>query len=289
MTGAVQRKRLRQASRLAAQGRREEAETQLNALVATTPDFPAAWLKLGHVRLAGDKPREAFEAYSRAATFIETAAEASARIGRLAKPGPADHLRARGFKIALLVDPTHAAAITDLADLQGGVLLSWFAVAVTSNEIEIDPFRELINRGWTGRAHRLAKIAAVTRPGSSTTQNGLANTAFRREDFEANARFLERAALCSPDNRDIQIAAIEAFFRTGAFERAEAHAMRALSIGDASPASPPLLFWLGRIQRRLGRYADARARFAETLGADEDFRLSVDLVEQGVRPEDFQP
>lgn len=286
MTGAVQRKWLRQASRLAARGHHEEAEARLSKLVATTPDFPAAWLELARVRLARDKPREAFEAFKKAATFLETAAEASTGLGRLVKPGAADHLRARAFKIALLVDPVHAAAVTDLADLEGGERVAWYALAVTLNDVDIDPLRELIDRGWTERALWLAKIAAVTSPASWALQTGLARVMFRREDLEANARFLVRAALCAPTDLNVQIAAVEALFRIEAFERAETHATRALSMDKASP---PLLFWLGRIQRRLGRYADARARFGETLGADEEFRFSIEIVEQGVQNEDFQP
>lgn len=291
MTGTIQRKRLRQASQLAARGRHEEAEKRLVTLTTSAPEHAEAWLELGQVRLKRDKPRDAFEAFEKAATFIGTSAEAHARLGRLAKPGAGDHLRARNFKIALLVDPTHAAAITDLVDLAGGKLISWYAVAITTSDTDTDPLRELINRGWTDRALRLAKVAAVTRPVLAATQRGLASVAFRREEFEANARFLKQTAVLAPDDFIAQIAATEALFRIDALESAEvhahrAHACRAHATGVSGAAA---LFWLGRIQRRLGRFADARARFAETLHVDGDFRLRISVVEQGVDPGDFEP
>lgn len=286
MTGTLRRKRLRQASEMVALGRLEEAEERLVALVTPAPDFAVAWLELGRVRLARGKSLEAFEAFGKAAHFVQTAAEARMRLGRLARPGPGDHLRARNFKIALLVDPTHAAALTDLADLTGGKVLGWYAAAITSSDIDTDPLRELINRGWNERALRLAKIAAVTRPTPMKTQRWLASIVFRREDFEGNARFLKQAAVCSPGDFNAQIDAVDALFRIDAYDLAETYAERALMIDGAAA---PALFWLGRIQRRLGRFSDARARFAETLRADENFGLRVNVVEQGVHPGDFEP
>lgn len=286
MSGAREQDGLDQAMQLAAHGRHEEAETKFEALVEAAPDLAAAWLELGKTRLARGKPREAFEAFGHAAGYLDTAAEARSRLGRLARPGPGDHLRERNFKIALLVDPRHCLALADLADLRAGPMLVRFALAFISTVAETDPFRELLNRGWIERALRLAKIASILAPDQAPRQRDLATMLFRLEDFDGNARHLKRAAVGAPGDLNAQIEAVDALFRIEEMDLAEIYADRAVATGGATA---PGLFWLGRVQRRLGRFEAARATFAETLGADSDFGLRVNVVEQGIHPGDFEP
>lgn len=284
MTGISRRKRLRQAIALKIQGRFDDAEKTLSALVAADPGFAEAWLALGDVRLSRSKARPAFEAFSRAAGFIETAAEASAALGRLGTPGPGDHIRRRNFRRALLVDPTHVPALTDLAALGNGAVTRWFAVTAVSVESDHDPFLELIKRGNLAPAIRLARIVAVIGPGRASTRRDLAAIVFRLEDLESRARHLERAAVLLPTRFDSHIEAVDALFQAEDLDGAERYARRSLEI---DPTSALALFWLGRTQRRLGRFDAARATLAEALRRDETFALRIQVVEQGIGADDF--
>ena len=282
--GIVQRKRLRQAIALKNQGQLDNAEKILSALVAAMPTFPAAWLELGNVRLSRSEARLAFDAFARAAGFHETAAAAYLALGRLATPGPGDHIRDRNFCRALLVDPGLVPALTDLTDLRGGVATQWYAVAAVSVERAGDPFQELIKRGKPRPAIRLARIAAVSRPSLPATQRDLAALVFQLEDLESQGRYLERAAVLLPAQMDVQIEAIGALFQSEDVHAAERVVHRALEIDRDSALA---LFWLGRIQRYLGRFDAARETFAVAMRNDESFAARIQVVLQGVNPEDF--
>lgn len=285
MTGVLHRKRLRQALDLKSLGRLEDAETQLKTLTETAPDFSVAWLELARVRLDRGLAREAFETFNRAATFMETAADARLHLGRLARPGAGDHLRDRNFRMALAIDPALVPALADLSDLRAGRMISRFVVAAVSSSAATDPYRELINRGWTSRAVRLARAAAMTRPESVAVQRDLAELAFRVEDLDAKARHLKRAAVGLPKDAEAQIQAAEALFDAESFAEAEVHARRALAIGSAEAAA---LFWLGRIQRRLRCFDEAEETLARAVRSDPGFDLRVQIVRQGIHPGDFR-
>jgi tetratricopeptide (TPR) repeat protein len=282
--GIVQRKRLRQAIALKNQGQLDNAEKILSALVVAAPSFPEAWLELGNVRLSRSEARLAFDAFARAAGFLETAATAYLALGRLATPGPGDHIRDRNFRRALLVDPCLVPALTDLTDLRGGVVTGWYAAAAVSVERAGDPFQELIKRGKPRPAIRLARIAAMSRPGLPATQRDLAALVFQLEDLESQGKYLERATVLLPTQMDVQIEAVAALFQSEDVDGAERVIHRALKI---DPDSALALFWLGRIQRYLGRFVAARATFAAALKNDESFAARIQVVVQGINPEDF--
>jgi tetratricopeptide (TPR) repeat protein len=284
MTGMLQRKRRRRAIDLKDQGRLEEAETILAALVASDPGFAEAWLELGNVRFDRAEGRLAFEAFTNAAGFIETAAEASTALGRLATPGPGDPIRRRNFRKALLAEPAHLPAMTDLAALGDGAARRWFPITAVSVERGESPFRELINRGKIGIAMPLARIAAVLRPGLPATQHDLGALAFRMENLEGKARHFKRAAVLLPNHLDAQIETVDALFQAEDFAGAEVYGRRALAIDRASPLA---LFWLGRILRYLGRFDEARSALDEARRRDERFALRIRVVEQGINPADF--
>lgn len=284
MTSIVRRKRLRQAIDLKNQGRLEEAENVLGALIAQDPGFAEAWIALGDVRLGRAEPRLAFEAFTIAAGYIQTAAEAHAALGRLATPGPGDPIRRRNFRQALLAEPSYPPAMTDLAALGDRAARRWFPVAVVSARRGEDPFRDLIRRGKFGIAIRLARIAAVVRPDLPATQQDLGVLVFRMEDIEGKAKHFKRVAALLPDHLDIQIAAVDALFQAEEFAGAEIHGRRALELDRASPLA---LFWLGRTLRYLGNFGEARAALTEARRRDESFALRIRVVEQGIHPVDF--
>lgn len=284
MTGIVQRKRLRQAIDLKNQGRLEGAEKMLSALVAAEPDFATAWLELGYVRLGRGEARPAYAAFARAAESADLAAEAYTALGRLATPGPGDHLRRGNFRKALLVTPSHVPALADLAALADGSVTRWFAVTAASVETGPDPFQDLIRRGNIAPATRLARIVGVVRPGLASVHRNLAVLAFRLEDQESNAAYLKWAATLLPSHLDVLVEATSALFQAEDLDGAERYARRALEI---DPSSPLVLFWLGRILRRLGRLDEARARLADALRHDDGFALRIRVVEQGISLEDF--
>jgi tetratricopeptide (TPR) repeat protein len=284
MTGVLQRKRLRQAVDLTNQGRLDDAEKILDAVVLATPDFAEAWLQLATVRLARSEARLAYEAFTRAAGFASTAAEARTALGRLARPGAGDHLRDRNFRQALLIDPTYLPALTDLAALRGGVVTRWFALSAGSGQGDQDPFRELINRRNIGPAIRLAQIAAVMRPASASARRNLARLVFQLEDLEGRAKYLKQATLFPSPPLGDQIEAVDALFQAQDLVGAERYARRAL---ETDPTSALALFWLGRTVRCLGRFDEARAALAEAERHDENFALRIRVVEQGINPADF--
>lgn len=286
MTGALHRKRLRQALDLKRAGKLSEAEERLDTLVAAMPDFAEAWLELARIRLDRVKAREAFDAFNRAAGFIETAAAARLSLGRLARPGAGDSLREWNFRIALLIEPALVPALTDLADLRPQAVLAWHAVAAAGCDAGADPYRELINRGWLARAIKLARIVAVVRPGTLVSERHLAVLAFHQEDLETRARHLKQAAALKPDDVEAQMQATDGLFQSERFAEAEIHARRAFALNEKNAAA---MFWLGRVERRLGGFAKAEATLARTVQADPDFGLRVQVVRQGVHPDDFRP
>jgi tetratricopeptide (TPR) repeat protein len=285
VTRIIQRKRLRQAIALKNQGRLEEAERVLAALVETNPELGGAWLELGNVRLGRSEARLAFEAFNRAAGFIDSAAEAHTALGRLATPGAGDHIRCRNFCQAVVLNPTCLPALTDLTELRGGATLNWFVIATVSNVEAKGPFQELIKRGKIEPSIQLARMAAVVRPDLTSTTLDLAALVFRLEDLEGKAKYLKRATVLRFAGLGTYIETVDALFQAEEFESARKYAQRALKI---DPDNAQTLFWLGRTQRRLDRFDESRATFAETLRQDESFAQRIQVIEQGVNPADFQ-
>lgn len=285
MTGIIQRKRLRQAIALKHEGRLEEAERILAAIVETSPEFGRAWLELGTVRLGRSKARLAFEAFNRAASFHDTAAEAHTALGRLATPGPGDRLRCRNFRQALALNPTFLPPLADLAELHGGAIVAWFVIAAAASLEVHNPFLELIKRGKIEPSVQLARMAAVTRPDQASTIRYLAALVFRLEDLEGNAKHLKRATVIHVADPATYIETVDALFQAEELETAEIYARRALKF---DPEDAQALFWLGRILRSLGRFEESRTTFVEALRWDRTFEQRIQIVEQGVNLEDFQ-
>jgi tetratricopeptide (TPR) repeat protein len=284
MPGIVQRKRLRQAIALKDQGRLDDAEQILMALVAANPNGADAWLELGNVRLGRGEARLAFEAFDRAAGFLETAAEAHTALGRLATPGPGDHIRHRNFRQALLVGPSYVPALADLTGFWSAVARQWFVIAAAAGVGEQDPFNELVKRGKFNPAIQLARMALIVRPDRASMISALANLVFRLEDLEAKAKYLQQSSVLLPSRLDILVETAAALFQTEDLDGAERYVRRALDVDSNSAVA---LFWLGRIQRHGGAYEVASETFAEALRHDDGFALRIRVVEQGINPTDL--
>ena len=284
MTGIVQGKRLRQAIALKDQGRLEDAEQMLVALVTADPNIFDAWLELGNVRLGRGEARLAFEAYDRASGFIETAAEAHTALGRLAMPGLGDHIRHRNFRQALLINPAYVPALADLTGFWRAVARRWFVIAAVTGTEGENPFNELIKRGRFNPAIQLARMALIIRPDLASMTADHANLVFRLENLDAKAKYLRQTAVLLPSRLDILIETTGALFQIEELDSAERYARRAL---DVDPNSALALFWLGRIQRHGGAFEAARETFAEAMRHDAGFDLRIQVVEQGINPTDF--